>query len=430
MSISPSSQTEQFTGEGGNRFDRAWVIREDVEGQVPADRTWMPYSDHLVNFEATIAAGNERVDGLSTPDAITFSSSVEEHEVVIAYSLQRAIVDSNDEPLDPCGDAFLRDGAKQIPNTHAGVFRDDNPSPGPNDPEGCAGQRQYLVMKGGKANVTMEPDATEAAPTPVEMTYLPQKARSYHFFQPEGSVTLCARSTDSNDTTQTVTVEDEGGATSLTLDLNGTTLVTSSTTIDDIDAVELSEETLGDVEIFINTGTDTDPVEGGKITTLRGASYYADDDGAVEGDLGVPALEGASPPSSIGAPFSDFAGDRVERPTGARLAPDINNLTVEVDNGIEQNARQDSTRVRNPEGNREITIGAEVIGESASHHYIEQALARKGLDMEWELTRTLFTFPNTTHTGDLARARESDDTFATTELEFQPEGIQITQVTA
>lgn len=425
--IDPESQTVQQSSESGLRFSRVWWTRETEAGVTPADPEWEPYSDHLVEFEAGIDPGVEGVDGLGTPDPAQFSGTVEENEIMITYSLQRAIVDGSGDPLDPCADAMLRNLANQIPNTHSMVARDEALAPGPDDPDGCEGQRMYLVMKGGKADLSMEPDATEAQPTPVELTYTPMKCRSYHFYQPASAESLLVYSSSSEDTTQTVTIEDEDGSTSEELTLDGTNMVGGSTTFEDIDAIELSGETVGEVTVAINTGDETSPAEGGEITTIHGAEYYAEDEGTVEGDLGVPIIGAGSPGSEIGQGYEDFFGDRVERPAGARLAPDLQNITLEIDNDLDPQPRQNGTGVRVHEGNRDITITCNVIGEKVSHDLIDDALSTVGLNLEWELSRSLLTFPESTVTEPPARSRAGDDTFAEIEVGLSSKGIRISQ---
>lgn len=427
--IDPDSQTVQQSAESGLRFNRVWMTREAEEGVTPTDPDWMFYSDLLLEFEAGIDPAIEGVNGLGTPDPDHFSGTVEENEIMIAYALQRELVDTNGYPVDPAADAMLRNLANQIPNTHSMVARDEVLAPGPQDPEGCEGQRMYLVMKGGKADLAMEPDATEAQPTPVELTYTPVKARSYHIYQPGSSSLLCVKSTNANDTNQMILIEDEGANTTEQIALDGTTLVSGSTEFTDIDAIELDSEAEGEVEVFINTGSESTPTEGGKLATLHGAEFYAKDDGTVEGDLGVPTLEAGTSPSAIDQGYEDFYGDRVERPAGARIAPDLNNISLEIDNNLEPQPKQSGTGVRVHEGNRNVTITSNVIGEKVSHDLIEDAMAEKGLDMEWELSRSLITLPNATVTGPPPRTRTGDEAFAEIEVEMQSEGIQITQTT-
>ena len=426
MSIDPSSQTVQQTPESGLRFDRVWWKREQQAGQIGDDPDWQLYSDLLLEFSAELDPGLERVDGLGDPDPDHFSRTLEENEVMVAYALQQPLLDNNDQPYDAAADAYLRDNANQIPNTHAMVARDENLTPGPDDPAGTLGQRQYLVMKGGKADAESEPDSEEAQPVPMALTYTPEKVRTYHVYQPENSTLIAVYSDSAEDTTQQITIEDEGAGQTETINLDGTNLVSGSVEFTDIDAFELSDDTEGDVHIVINEGTETDPTEGAELTSIHGGQYYSsDDNGDVEGDLGVPALGAGSAPSEIGEPYEDFFGDRVERPVGARIAPDLNNIVVSVENNLETRPRHDSTRVRVNEGNREVTIETDVVGEKQSHEMIQQAFGNEGLDMEWELAYTLFRFPNATVTDPPARERAPDDVFAETAGTYQSEGVEL-----
>ncbi|ELY91475.1 hypothetical protein [Natrialba taiwanensis] len=427
MSVNPNQQTEQQTPESGLRFDRAWFVREAEKGVTPTDPDWNLYSDRLVSTEGDLDPGLERLDGLGTPDPAEFGRAIEENEVTIAYSLQQAVVDASGEPVDAVYDALTRNQANQIPNTHSMVGRDNNPSPGPNDPDGAEGQRRYLVMQGGKADATMEPDATEADPVPVELTYMGEKVRSYHIYQPEGSTLLALQSTDDSDT-MTVTIEDEGAATTDEITLNGTTPVSTTVEFDNIDAFELSEPATGDVTLHINDGTDADPTVGSELSKLDGGVTLADGGGEREGDTGVPALGAGSAPSPIDQPFEDFCGSIFNFAfDGNAPDPDLNNITLEVANNLEARPSGDGGGCRPSieEGNREITIEANVVGERASHDILRSAYTNNPADMGWELSRTIFTFPSSRCTEAPAFARESDEAYAETDGTWESIGVEL-----
>lgn len=425
--VNPEQQTEQQTAESGLRFDRVWWLREQVAGHVPDDPEWQVYSDHLINFTASIDPGTERVDGLGTADAVDFSPTVEENEITIAYSLMQQIVDENDNFVDALADAALRNEANQIPNTHSMVARDNNPTKGPYDDEGLAGLRQYIVIKGAKANLSLEPDTEDENPTPAELTYTPEKARSYLIAQPDDPTTVTAYveypeyvdESDKNDDAE-LAIESEDGADEETIQLDGETEVTGEVQFGDIDAIELSEECDGEVIVENEAGS--------QITQIHGALHYSKDESSLEGDLGVPALENGSTPEPIGNPPEDFAGDRVERPVGAGLAPTLNNMTLEVENDFEPQARQNSTRVTVHEGNRTVTLEADVTGEKASHDMIDSAFSAEGLDLEWELSRSMFTLPKATMTEPPDKERESDESISEVAGTYESSGLEITSV--
>lgn len=432
MSVNPEQQTRQETPESGLRFDRCWFIREDENGEPPADPDWQLYSDRLVESEGSLNPGLERLDALGTPDPSDFGRALEENEVTITYSLQRPLVDATGEPVDACYDAFVRNEASQIPNTHTMVGRDNNPSPGPHDPEGVSGQRRYLVMQGGKANVSMEPDATEADPVPVSLTYMGQKVRSYHIYQPASATTLVVQSESPDDTDIDVTIENEGATTSETVTLDGTTAVATSTEFSDVDAFSLSAGASGTVTLHINddeSGDGSDPTAGSTLCEIIGGNSYAVGGGQVDGDRGVPALGAGSVPDPIGEPFEDFGSSIFEFdfPEGVPT-PDLQDITVETDNGLEARPQQGSYQPAIEEGNREITIETNVIGERASHDMLRDAYLNRPGMLGWTLARTKFVFPESRCTEPPSIARASDEAYAETGGTWQSIGIELTNV--
>jgi hypothetical protein len=348
---------------------------------------------------------------------------MEEHELTVAYDLQRPLVDTNSDPDDASYDAIIRATTGFLPHTHAVVEREVRNST-LDEPSDVAGARTYTVAKGGYPDVTYEGDPEDGQPIPAELSYQFEKIRSYEIRQPANAELICVRSTESSDDSQDVTIESEGAAESETVTLDGTNLVSTSVQFSDIDAIELSAETTGDVKVFINDGDQSTPSEGTELVNpeIRGSMYYSEDEQPLEGDLGVPALGAGSHGTEIGTTFEHFIGDRVERPAGTSLAPDINNYTIETDNGYDSTSRHDSQRPRISEANVELTISADVIGERTSHSHIMDALGTEGLDMEWELSRSLFTFYDATFTDAGERGRETDDAAVQRSVELEPSG--------
>lgn len=422
----------QQTPESGVRFGRVWVLREAVTGEIPADPDWQYYSDNLLNFSWAPSSGVSRHDGLGTPDPARWNKGSEEHDLTVAYDLQRPIVDANGDPDDFVGDAMLRNADNQLPNTHAIVAREERTTPSPNDPTNVQGARQYIVAKGGKADWNLEGDPEEGQPIPVELSYQFEKVRPYHVYQPAAATLLAVDSTDTDDSTQSLTIEgedDTGTYTSETVALDGTTLVSTSTSFQSIDAVELDAETNGDVTVYINDGDGTAPAAGSALTTLYGALEYSNDDQPLEGDLGIPALGAGSAATEIGTTYEHFIGDSVQR-NAEDIAFDLNNFVAEGSNGINPTSRSDSVRMRLTEGNRETTQTADVIGERESHDYIMQSLRNVGADIVWTLSNTRLTFPNATipDGNEPERTRESDEAAASISVGFESDGIQVEAV--
>lgn len=417
------------TPESGLRVDRVGVIRETVTGEIPSDPNWQYHSDEYMTFNWAPDPGAERRDGLGTPYATGHDTGNEGHEVTVAYRLQRPLVDANGDPDDFSTDGLIRNADNEIPNTHAMLAREDRVTPNPDDPANTAGARTYTVVKGAYPDPSYEGDPENGEPIPVEITYVAEKVRSYEILQPDTATLLVVSSSDAGDTTQSVTIEgeDETGAfTSETVALDGDTLQSTSTTFQSIDAFELDAETDGNVTVSINTGDGTAPAEGSQLGEIKGALHYAADDDPLEGDLGVPAVGAGSHPTDIGTSFEHFLGDTVTR-GGAELAIDLNNITLEVDNGYNQTPRHDSVRYRVTEGNSSPTLTADVIGRS--HRHIEEALTAAPADILWQLSKTDVTLANAAPTSAPERGRESDEAAATFGVEFEPEGDNAVQLT-
>lgn len=415
------------TPESGLRIDRIGVIRETTTGQTPTDPAWEYHSDNYINFNWAPSPDPERRDGLGTPDAVDHDVGNQEHELVVAYHQQRPWVDGSGNPDGFVGDAALRDSANQIPNTHSLLAREFRPK-SPDDPTTVDGARTYTIMKGGYPNVSIEADPETGEPIPTELTYMAEKIRSVEILQPASSSLVVAQSTSADDTTQTLSIEDEGAGTTDTISLNGNTPVSSTESFDDIDAIELDAETEGDVTLHINDGTEVSPTVGDELSKLRGGLYYSNDDQSLEGDLGVPVLGSGSHATEIGTTYEHFLGDSVQR-NSEDIAFDLNDVTFEIDNGFDVTAREDSTRYRITEGNREVAFNATVVGHRASHRHIMDSLGSVGADIVWTMSKTELTVNGATVTGAPERTRESDQAAAQPEVEFMGQGDPALTVT-
>lgn len=418
------------TPESGLRVDRIGCVREAVTGEIPADPNWEYHSDNYRTFTPSPDPGAERRDGLGTPYAVAHDVGNESHEITVAYDLQRPLVDQNGDPDDFAADGMQRTAGNEIPNTHAILTREDRGTPNPDDPADVSGARKYWVVKGAYPDPTIEGDPENGAPIPVEITYMAEKSRFYEILQMAAAELLAVRTTNANDTTQTLTVEgedDTGTYTSEAIALDGDTLVSSSTSFQSIDAAELDVHTEGDVLVFINSGDATTPGEGSELVPggIKGWDHYSADGQELEGDLGVPALENGSHGTEIGTSFEHFHGDTVER-GGESLALDINNGTFEVDNGYEQTSREDSVRYRITEGNAEPTMTYEAIGDSLSH--IQEGLTAAEADVVWEMAKTDLTLGSASAMTVPESGRESDQGAASITVEFEGTGADAVQM--
>jgi hypothetical protein len=430
--VDPPTQTQQITPESGLRYDRVFFTREEIEGEIPAGPSWQRYSDLVMEVTASPDPGIEPVWGIGGPDPEFFGKGLEENELTVLYALQKAVVAADGDVNDASADALLRDLAAQAPNTHSFYARMSNPSPGPDDATDVSGQRMYLIGQGGRADVSMEPDAEDEEPLPVEMTYMMEKLRTYHIWQPAASTLLCVQSTSTDDTAIDVTIEgDRSVPEEETLTLDGTNLVSTSAEFTEIDAVHLASETQGDITVHINDGDATTPAAGDQLMVIHGANYYAEGGGGLEGDLGVPALgTDGSFEAEIGAEFEDILDPQFDfqfdDPTAPE--PEIFNITMETDNGIDQYPRGGTTRPGIVEENRNIEISLNVVGERASHDLLHDAYSKRAIDLGWTLRYSDFTFPAAECIDPPELAIESEQAYVEVEGVYQSRGIQISNI--
>lgn len=439
QTVDPAQQTRQMTPESGLRYDRIQFVRENYSGVTPANPAWKRYSDLIMDLDGSPDPGKEPVQGVGTGDPVYFGRGIEDNELTVTYALQKAVVDPAGDPRDASADAWLRNTAWQTPNTHSFIARHNNPTPGKDDPAGCAGQRMYFIGRGGKPNCSMEPDAEDEDPVPVELEYSFERIRPYHFYQPETPSKLVVTSDDARDTGITVTIESEyDPATGTvphteTLTLNGTALVPGAVPFPNVDAVSLSEPTYGNVTVSINTGDALTPVAGGRITKLLGAD--ARSQGAAvsraDGDLGVPAVGTGSFEQTIDLPYEDIQDDSFTFDTFPAdvTPPEFYNISVEADNDFENSPRQGTKAPQVNEANRGIEIEASVVGERATHDILRSAYTSEGGNIIWEMSRTRFTLPNSEVIEPPGPAAESDQAFVEIEGTWASRGVIIENTT-
>lgn len=404
--------------ETGLLTDRVEFIRETTTGQVPTDPAWEYISDNVRSVVWEPAPDATPRHGLGTPDPLSHDVGNEEHEITIEYDLQRPLVDSNGDPDDPMGDAFARNADNIIPNTHSLLIRDDRETSIPSDPSGTAGARMYVVAKGCYANAEPEFDPEEGAPVMGVVNYTAEKVRSYEILQPDSAIELAVQSTDSNDTSQDVTIEDEGGATSETVTLSGTTAVNTTATFDNVDAIELSAETTGNVELY-TYDTGAGAVQD-QLTTIYGAQEYSLNDQDLEGDLGVPALDAGSRASAINKSYEFYQSANLTR-GGSAIDYDVNRITATVENNLEATLRQSSVRSRYNEGNRSIEVEADVIGWGSSDEYITDAMRGASANMKIEMQNSDITFNEAQPVEPGERERGPEDTAIEFSVVFSPQ---------
>jgi hypothetical protein len=410
------------TPESGLFTGRAEFYQESTTGQFNSDPSYKYYSDEVIDVGWTPNYTTEARSALGTGDAAGHDKGMEQGEIEIVYRLQRQLVDGNGDPDDPAGDAWDRDSDNRIKNTHGIRIRDDRSGSDPDDPSNASGARIYVIGQGGHPDADMELDPQGGGPVEMTISYSCEKVRIYEVFQPPGDEALDISSSDTGDTSQTLTIEDDNGN-SEDVSLNGTTTVTTTKSDwDSIRALELDSETSGDVTISLSTSGDT-------LATLRGADAYAQGDQSIEGDLGIPAIGSGSLASAVNNSFEYFNGATVTR-GGSSFSYDVNAGSAEVDNNYETNARHGTFRPRIDEGNRDASAQFDFIGWGVSPDFLDKQLRTQTDDLVIGLSSTDITLNNSTvvETDDVERG--PDDSAIAYAVTFEPSddgGVSLSQ---
>jgi hypothetical protein len=399
-----------------------WV-EESTRGETPADPSWNYYSDTMRTWTATPDAQVERQEQYGDADAQGHFAGPETHELTVEYDLQEWLVDGSGDPQDAAGYAFLRDSNNRLYGTHTAVKRVEKGSGA-----GTAGngRRIYTVAKGATPDATLEFDPSDNLPVGVELEYTAEKIRMYVIDQPGTDETLTVSSTDSGDTTQTLTIESDDAATTEDVSLDGTTDVTTTESFSSIDAVELDSPAEGNVTV--------EDGDGNVLVEVKGANEYAEDDGDIDGDLGVPALGSGSHASDIGSDYEHFIGDTVERPSGSAFSlqgteAQIHEASLSVDNNIDEDPNYGGLQQDVTEGNRNIEFEADVGGPKPRFDSIMEHLTNTAHDIVWipnpSGTRQL-TLTDATITDAGEDTEETDQVRVVTSNTFEALGLTIT----
>lgn len=415
--------------QGGLRNHRVEFIRENEQGVPNENPEWNLYSDTMQSLygwapDSSVEGGR----GVTDVDPTDFYAGPESHEATFTYWLQNFFVDESGEPLDASYDGMFRTPNGLLPNTHTVVDREWHAKGGADG----AGFYAYVVGTGGHPSTTEnEGDASTGQPMPITLEYTFERVRPYVIHQPSTETELVVSSTDAADTGQQVTVESEGGGTSGSATLDGTTVVSVTGPFSSIDAVRLDGETVGDVEVAINDGDSTSPTKGTVLATIHGKSHYSPEGSAhLEGDLGVPLLGDGSHASAIDTGYEYFLGSSIERSGGqADIGPRVNSANFSVDQGIDT-SESASTRVMAIDpGIRETTLEASVAGPKASHDAAQDHLAATQGDITWEFSSGSLVFPGAavTEPGEYVAESEQaalyvDDTFSSSGVEVNSGG--------
>lgn len=408
MSISQTGTSE--SGQLPGRYE--WV-EEPAPGAFPSisnPTDFNAFSDAVRTFEADAGASIARQDTVGTADALDHFRGTEDPSATVEYDLQRFPVDGDNDPVDPTGYGIVRDSRNDLLSTLLLVGRREF---GGGNFGG--GVREYTVVRGAAIDtVSAELDPSSEQPILASLDITARRVRSYLIHQPDGATTttLSVTSTSDNDTMDLI-AEDEGGSTSETVTLSGTTTVTTTASFSDIDATFLTSAPEGTITVTDGDGTTVVEIEGGNT--------YSDDDQPVDGDRGVPALNGGSHASAIGSSFEHFVGDRFER-GGDAVRPRINSASFEVANNINTQSLHNTRAPAIDAGNREVTVSADAAGEFVSHDSLMESLQLDQQDIVHELSGGTLTFRNTVPQDAASRTIEADQSVATISETFGASG--------
>jgi hypothetical protein len=414
--------TQHANPESGLRKHRTEFVREPEFGATPDDPDFQLYSTTTTQVSWASDSINEPRRGLGDADPKSFEKGPESHELTVAYDLCKWFTDGNGNPNDAAYDGLVRDADSLLPNSHTVVDREDKGgivAEATVSGNASYGTRLYTVVRGALLDeVAVIGDPSDSQPVTVEATYVAQYARSFQIDQPDSGTLLVVASDDGGDTGQTLTIEDEGADTTEQIALDGTNAVSTSQQFSDIDALELSGETAGDVTVSINAGSESSPTVGDDLAVLRGAASYND----VGGDIGVPALGAGSheDPSSVPAPET-FIGDTIAR-GGSPVPYEVATMTVTVANNVEQTERAADYGMHLAPGPKETTAEASVFGDAATHGLLVDHLTNTARDIEWTLRGGTLQLTGAVLNEPGERAAEEGQAVMTTDNTFMADG--------
>jgi hypothetical protein len=422
------TQEAKAPTERGLNNQRIEFVRENEKGVVPTDPDWQLFSDVVTEAWAWQPEGNvEPQTGIGHQVPQGFFGGAEEHELEFTYQMQNWFVDENGEALDAAYDFFFRDVDGTYSSTHTIVGREDHAGGG----AAGAGFRTYTVATGGHpTEPESEADASEAMPLPMTLGYQFARVRELVISQPSGETSLTVKSTDPADTTQSVTIEDEGAATAETVTLNGDTAVAVAGPFADIDALWLDAETVGDVVVSVNDGAADAPAEGTTLAEIQGKRSNSPPGSVrLQGNRGVPALGAGSHQTEI-APqgereFIHFRGTELTRKTDAGMGARMNGITLGGENGTDTNERIASRSMAIDAGvlipSCEVAQAGPTAGTNAAGEHLQTVPG----DIEWTFDQGTIRFPRAVCTEAGEKAYESGQIVLYMDVTYQSEGIEL-----
>lgn len=405
--------------EGGTAVAQTEWVAEPSEGTTATDPAWNPFSDNVRTvWDGEPDAGTESQRGLGTIDPKGFFNGPEEHEFGFTYDLQQWYTDGSGNVVDAGGAVLLRKADNSIKETHTVVTREEHVD------GGADGGGRYIITvgRGGHPGELTIPFETEdGLPVAQELSYQFQKVRSYSISQPSAGTELVVSSSDANDTMDIV-LENLDGSTTETVSLNGTTLVSTTSTFAELAAAELSGEPVGDITVAINSGTATSPAEGTGLLTVYGAASY----GGIEGDMGVPATGAGSHASTLGTDYVRFNEDSLHYSGPTAIAPEISSGEVSIDNGLDNNTKDESLQRNIHAIQRTTEISGSLAGPAISWNTMVKYLTEEAQTIIWDSSKGTLEFPaaRITSPGDITK--ETDQAKLMSEVTWESEGINVT----
>lgn len=398
--------------ESGIRGQRLEFVRETTRGVTPTDPTYLLYSDAVQSVSFSPTAAISARGSVGSPDVANFNAGTESHEFTISYDLQRFFVDGGGNPVDAAGDGMERLADGSLPASHTVIARDAAGDLGADS----GGSRIYTVATGALVNsVELAGDPESGEPIVVTLNYMCEKMRLYQIDQPSAGTTLEVVSSSTADTTQTVTIEDDGAVTSEAFALTGTTPATGSSSFASIDSISIDAETVGD--ITISDGTTT-------LAVIYGSASYNDR----EGDLGIPPLGSGSHGSAISAAYESILGDTIERPSGTSLLDPacISSVSMTVDNGIEASSCVFTIGKKLNEGMRTIELNATLFSPTGSYDSAVEHLQAVENNIVWTLTGGTVQLNSAAMTSMGSITRDTGMALMTVDNTFQGKSLTLT----
>lgn len=342
--------------ETGLMPDRSGYLQETTRESTDSNPSWNPISDTVRRVTATWEINHGQQIGVGDVNISGPVLGPIGQQIAVQYDWNQWLTSGS----DPMYDGLIRDSDNRLNNTHSLLFRWDHTNGG----NAGGGYREYVYARGAYLNTINIPgsaaDNQYIRPT---ITYRCYKLRPYVIHQPSSSVSPTVESTDSSDTSQTVTLEDEGASTTEDISLNGTTTQTATNSFGNLDVVSLDSETVGDV--LVKDGS------GNTLMTIYGSDSY----GKIEGDLGLPPLgSSGSHPSALNQDYAHFLKNAVDRPDGTSLAEQYPEFNITVNNRVQEDPQQTTRSQHLRAGPQDIQATATMFGETTGVDHVLESL--------------------------------------------------------